>query len=172
MTPDQKTTIVLSALGALGLAVVLWVMLMALSGYPGAIPDPGERVELALKMAVLPAVFLLVVVQTVALSRLLTGAIDPLTDQDPPRWRRVDLRVLMNTVEQTLIFLPLLLAAAMLFRADETPWIVALPTAFVAARAAFWAGYRISPMGRAPGMAAGFFINLGLLSFVVVRFLG
>ena len=172
MTSDQKKTIWFSILGGAGLAFVVWVVLTWLDGYPGAVPDPGERVGIALKLAVLPAAFLLIVVQVVALSRLVTGAIDPQTDGEPPRWRRVDMRVLMNTVEQTLIFIPLLLATAMVIRADESPWLIALPIAFVLARSVFWVGYRISPMGRAPGMAAGFFINLGMLGFVVTRFLG
>lgn len=169
MTTDQKKTIWLSILGGAGLAVVLWLALTWLDGYPGAIPDPGERVGIALKLAVLPAGFLLIVVQVVALSRLVTGAVDPLTDGEPPRWRQVDMRVLMNTVEQSLIFIPLLLATAMVIRADESPWLIVLPIAFVLARSAFWIGYRISPMGRAPGMAAGFYINLGMLVLIIAR---
>ena len=171
MTSDQKMTLWLSALGAAGLALVLWGLLTWLDGWPGPIPDAGERVGLALKLSVLPAGFLVVVVQMVALSRLITGAIDPMAD-DAPRWRRTDMRVLANTVEQTLIFLPLYLAATMVIKADESAWLTALPVAFVLARIAFWIGYRISPMGRAPGMAAGFFINLGVLGFVIARFLG
>ncbi len=164
-------TLWLSALGGAGLALVLWGLLAWLDGWPGPIPDAGERIGLALKFAVLPAGFLLVVVQVVALTRLITGAIDPLTDE-PTTWRRVDMRVLANTVEQTLIFLPLYLAVVMVIKADESPWLTALPVAFVLARIAFWVGYRVSPMGRAPGMAAGFFINLGMLGFVIARFLG
>ena len=171
MTSTQKITLWLSALGGAGLALVLWGLLAWLDGWPGPVPDAGERIGLALKLSVLPAGFLLVVVQVVALTRLITGAIDPLTDT-PSTWRRVDMRVLANTVEQTLIFLPLYLAVVMVIKADESPWLTALPVVFVLARIAFWVGYRISPMGRAPGMAAGFIINLGMLGFVVVRFLG
>lgn len=171
MTSDQKMTIWLSLLGGAGLALVLWGLLAWLDGWPGPIPDAGERIALVLKLSVLPAGFLLVVVQVVALTRLITGAIDPLTDA-PSTWRRVDMRVLANTVEQTLIFIPLLLAFAMVIKADESAWLTALPIAFVLARIVFWVGYRISPMGRAPGMAAGFFINLGMLGFVVIRFFG
>ena len=35
---------------------------------------------------------------------------------------------------------------------------------FVAARIAFWIGYRMHPLYRAPGMAATGFLNLGLLA--------
>ena len=80
MTPDQKKTIWLSLLGGAGLALVLWALLAVLGGWPGPVPDPGERIALVLKLSVLPAGFLLVVVQVVALTRLITGAIDPLAD--------------------------------------------------------------------------------------------
>ena len=125
MSSVQKRIVVLSLVGAAGLAVVLWGMLAWLDGWPGPIPDAGERIQLALKLAVGPVAFLVVIVQTVALCRLLTGAVDPM-DDDAPRWRRVDMRVLSNTVEQTLIFLPLFLATAMVIRADESPWLPAL----------------------------------------------
>ena len=120
MTSAQKMTLWLSALGGAGLALVLWGLLVWLDGWPGPIPDAGERIGLALKLAVLP----------------------------------------------------LYLAVGMVIKADESPWLTVLPVAFVLARIAFWVGYRISPMGRAPGMAAGFFINLGMLGFVIARFLG
>ena len=170
MSSTQKQIVLLSALGGVGLTLVVWALLLWLGGYPGPIPEPGERVSLALRMAVGPAAFLLLIVQWVALSRFLTGAVDPLADE-PPRWRAVDMRVLLNTLEQTLIFIPLLLATAMVVRADETAWLIALPIAFVLARILFWIGYRYATLSRAPGMAAGFFINIGMLGFVVVRFL-
>jgi uncharacterized membrane protein YecN with MAPEG domain len=171
MTDVQKRIVLLSLIGAAGLFAVLWGLLVWLDGYPGPLPDAGERVGLALKLCVLPAGFLLVAVQAVALTRLVTGAVDPLTDA-PSDWRRVDMRVLANTVEQTLIFIPLLLAFAMVIKADESAWLIALPVAFVLARIVFWIGYRISALGRSPGMSAGFFLNIGMLVFVVTRFLG
>ena len=171
MTSVHKSIVVLSLIGAAGLAVILWGLLAWLDGWPGPIPDAGERIQLALKLAVGPVAFLVVVVQTVALCRLLTGAVDPL-DDDAPRWRRVDMRVLSNTVEQTLIFLPLFLATAIVIRADESAWLPALAMAFVLGRIVFWIGYRQSTLSRAPGMSTAFYINLGMLGFVVARFLG
>jgi hypothetical protein len=38
---------------------------------------------------------------------------------------------------------------------------------FVAARIAFWLGYRINPLYRAPGMSATAYLNLGMILFVV-----
>ena len=54
MTSAQKMTLWLSALGGAGLALVLWGLLVWLDGWPGPIPDAGERIGLALKLAVLP----------------------------------------------------------------------------------------------------------------------
>jgi hypothetical protein len=37
----------------------------------------------------------------------------------------------------------------------------------VIARCVFWAGYRMDPLFRAPGMAATAYLNLGMILFVV-----
>ncbi|MEK9671063.1 MAG: hypothetical protein VW268_00990 [Rhodospirillaceae bacterium] len=70
----------------------------------------------------------------IALSRFVTGANNPQMDTAPPRWRLMDQRVLANTVEQTLVFIPLLLAAATAVYADETAYLIAVPIVFGAAR--------------------------------------
>jgi len=170
--PSTQTKILIY--GTAGIAAaggLFWAMLRVLDGWPGAMPDPGERVALALKFAVLPAGFVLLVVLVIALTRFLTGNVNAIDDK-PARWRAVDMRVLSNSVEQTVVFLPVYVAAALVLRADETALLAALPVTFVAARLGFWIGYRVSDLGRAPGMAAGFAVNLALLGFVVVRFLG
>lgn len=171
MSSDQKQSLVLGLLGIVGAAALSWAVLVMLDGWPGPIPDPGERIALALKLAVLPAGFMAVVVLWVSAGRFLTGAFDPLTDT-PGRGRAVDMRVLANTVEQTLIFLPLFLAFAMVVGPDESAWLTAAPVVFTLARVVFWIGYRIGPVARAPGMAAGFLVNLGLLAIVVARMVG
>ena len=171
MTSDQRKTLILSSLGLALFGLFFLGLLFWLDGWPGPMPDPAARIVLALKFCVLPAGFLLLVIQVVALTRLVTGASDALHDS-PPRWRAVDMRVLANTVEQTLAFLPLYIAMAMVLKADESALIAALPITFTAARVVFWIGYRIGTFARAPGMAAGFVLNLGLLAFVVVRVLG
>jgi len=38
---------------------------------------------------------------------------------------------------------------------------------FVVARAAFWLGYRINPLYRAPGMSATAYMNLGMILYVL-----
>ena len=38
---------------------------------------------------------------------------------------------------------------------------------FVVARAAFWIGYRLNPLYRAPGMSATGYMNLGMILYVL-----
>lgn len=168
MTPDQKKTLLWGNLGVAASALLFAALLQMLDGWPGPMPDPGERLSLALKLSILPVGFLIAVIMTVSLTRLITGAIDPMNDA-PPRWRAVDQRVLSNTMEQTVAFLPLYLATAMVIGPDESACLTALPITFVGARIAFWVGYRRCTLGRAPGMAAGFVINLGMIGFVAFR---
>lgn len=171
MSSTQTKILVYGNAGIAAAGLLLFALVHFLDGWPGVLPDPGERVALALKFSVLPAGFVLLVIQVIALTRFLTENVNAIDDR-PTRWRAVDMRVLANTVEQTLVFLPVYLASSLVLRADETAFLAALPITFVAARLAFWIGYRISDLGRAPGMAAGFALNLTLLGFVVVRFLG
>ena len=171
MTPDQVKTLVWGGSGTAVLAGLFWGLLQWLDGWPGPIPDAGERVQLALKLSLGPVTFLITVIMTVSLTRLITGAVDPLKD-DPPRWRAVDQRVLANTVEQTLAFLPLFIGTAMVIGPGQSAVLAALAIVFVLARAVFWVGYRRCTICRAPGMAAGFVINIGMLVLIVSRMLG
>lgn len=40
---------------------------------------------------------------------------------------------------------------------------------FVVARFAFWIGYRVHPLYRAPGMSATAYLNLGMILYVLFR---
>lgn len=88
---------------------------------------------------------------------------DLLADGDAPRpfsSADIELRVLGNTVEQTVLALCLWPATAYL-ATDEGPGLVtALGWAFVPARVAYWLGYRIAPPLRMFGFSATFFATL------------
>jgi hypothetical protein len=47
--------------------------------------------------------------------------------------------------------------------------IPAATIVFVAARTAFWVGYRLHPLYRAFGMAATAYLNIGILGFALWR---
>lgn len=133
--------------------------------------DTASRLARILRLMPLPAGLLLLQVGTVAVARLITGAFDPLRDTEG-RAQRIGQRVLSNTVEQTVIFVPALIGAAVLAGPGHLPMLVLAPGLFVAARLLFWAGYLIDPMYRAAGMAATLNINVGLVVFGAWRLVG
>ena len=69
-------------------------------------------------------------------------------------------RALANTVEQLAAFAPALLAVAARAPAGWMPSVVAAGLVFGLARLAFWGGYMVGPLGRSPGMAATYAINV------------
>ena len=60
--------------------------------------------------------------------------------------------MLSNTVEQLVIFLPLVLALAARVDAAHAFLLPLHVACWMVARVAFWVGYRIDPAWRAPGM--------------------
>lgn len=148
-------------------AAFLW-MLPGVRVPPAADADAASRLAWVLRLMPLPAGLLLLQVGAVAAARLFTGAFDPLHDIGG-RAQRIGQRVLSNTVEQTAIFVPALLGAAVLAGPGQLPLLVLASGLFVAARLLFWAGYLIDPMYRAASMAATLNINAGLVAFGVWR---
>lgn len=102
--------------------------------------------------------------------RFVSGAIDPASVEDP-RALKLGQRVITNTVEQTLLFAPALLALAVL-EAARAGTLVALGLVFALSRLLFWAGYAIHPLGRAPGMGATATVVLGTLAWALWAWLG
>ena len=62
-----------------------------------------------------------------------------------------------------MLFLAGALALAASLPPERIQIVGAAAIVFVAARLAFWIGYRIDPLYRAFGFAATFYLNLGLL---------
>jgi uncharacterized membrane protein YecN with MAPEG domain len=146
-----------SALGLSG-AFILWEMLRrVVTTDPAA--DTATRLGLACA-ALLPAVCVLLLIVAVQMGlRMVTRAIDPLAGQDG-RLLQVNQRALANTVEQLTAFAPALLAVAARAPAGWMPSVVAAGLVFGLARLAFWGGYMVGPLGRSPGMAATYAINV------------
>ena len=113
--------------------------------------------------ALLPAVCVLnLMILAQMRLRARSGAVDPLAGQDGTLLR-VNQRVLTNTVEQLAGFAPALLALAAGVPPGRMRFVVAAGAVFALARLAFWAGYLLGPLTRAPGMAATFAVNIGTL---------
>jgi hypothetical protein len=148
--------------------VALFAVLLPLMPVPDGAGAAGGRLVLAVQLAAAPAALLWLMVAAVSLSRVAGNAFNPIDDPEP-RLYRVNQRVLGNTVEQTIVFVPALLAASTLAPADQAAGLVLATAFFVAARLLFWAGYLAHPFARAPGMTATATVNFGLLVYVISK---
>ena len=165
----------LSSLAGVVIGTALaWGLLFAF--WPPAAPDvtgagvqgAGERLVLAAGLLVWPALLLLVMVFTVAFTRFVTAAFDPLNDPESSFQRRAQ-RALTNSVEQTAIFAPALLSAAVLADPVDIRFAGVMTALYCAARGLFWAGYVINPLYRAPGMIMTLNINVAVVAYAVYR---
>jgi hypothetical protein len=105
---------------------------------------------------------------TVANSRFLSDAIDP-TRRAESRSLEINGRVADNTLQQNFIFTVTSLTLSTLVPLPRLNVVWACATVFAGARFAFWIGYRLDPLYRAPGMAATAYLNLGMIVYVVYR---
>ena len=147
---------------AWGLLFVFWPA--ASAGVSGA----ADRLVLVAGLLVWPALLLLVMVFAVALTRFATSAFDPLKDPETSFQRRAQ-RALTNSVEQTAIFVPALLAAAVVADPADIGFAGVMMALFCAARGLFWVGYVINAFYRAPGMIMTLNINVAVVAYAVYR---
>jgi hypothetical protein len=149
----QRGQIQLAAGVSLPVALALWYALRA--ALP---PIAGDPMLVALKLAG-TALFLafLPVIEAVAHERLMSPAIDPLAGRDSPRLI-VNQRVLQNTLEQSLVFVPGLFLVA--HYASDLRAAAACAILWMIGRWAFWVGYHVGPMWRGLGV---FSLALGLV---------
>jgi uncharacterized membrane protein YecN with MAPEG domain len=149
-----------SGIGLAG-AFAIWEMLgRVIATDPAA--DTATRLGLACAALLPPVcVLLLMVVMQMGL-RVVTRAIDPLAGRDR-RLLQVNQRALANTVEQLTAFAPALLAVSARAPAGWMPSVVAAGLVFGLARLVFWGGYLVGPLGRSPGMAATYAVNVATL---------
>jgi hypothetical protein len=152
-------------------ALLLWRVLGGVIPVPSDGASTAGRLSLALMWLLPSAAVLWAMVVTQMAARLILGAFDPLAPQGG-RFLAVNQRVITNTVEQGLIFVPALLALAAGAPAAAMPQVLALPVVFVVARCAFWAEYLVTPIGRGPGMAATTAVTTAALGGAVWVWLG
>jgi uncharacterized membrane protein YecN with MAPEG domain len=149
-----------SAIG-IGVAFAVWQGLAWIIPVDIAAGLP-ERLGLGCA-ALLPAVCVLNLMVLVQMRlRARSGAVDPLAGHEGTLLR-VNQRALTNTVEQLAGFAPALLALAGRTPPGGMRFVVAAGAVFALARLAFWVGYLLGPLTRAPGMAATFAVNVGTL---------
>jgi hypothetical protein len=162
MTRDQKMVAIGAAGGVVSMALAMWLL-------PATLPAPADaatlagRIAYALRWDVFAALPLFAMIVAIGNARALGPAIDPTLGAED-KAMVVNGRVADNTVQQFALFCAGSLGLAASLPARHMTAIGAAAIVFVAARLAFWAGYRIHPLYRAPGFAATAYLNLGLLA--------
>ena len=158
MRKEQKIVIA----GALSGIVAMIVALVVISGLMPSLPDTanaGERLAYAVKWDAFALLPLFLAIVAVGNARFASEAIDPLAGKES-REMIINGRVVDNTVQQYLLFVPATLAVAASARGDEVGIIAAAAVIFVVMRFAFWIGYRVNPLYRAFGMSSVAYLNL------------
>jgi hypothetical protein len=116
------------------------------------IDAPTDRLLVALQLAAAPAALLLLVVSGLMRAQdTLEAEADPLAGKES-RGFKINQRVLTNSIEQALIFLPLFVALAIRMQPEQAYWLPLLMGSWCVARLMFWIGYRLGNHFRAPGM--------------------
>ncbi|HEY7166096.1 MAG TPA: MAPEG family protein [Candidatus Binatia bacterium] len=165
MRTEQKIVAVGAASGVGLMAASVWILTRLLPQPPIA-DTAAERLAYALKANVLAVVPLFVMLAAIGNSRFLSDAIDP-TRHAESRSMEIDGRVADNTLQQNFVFTvaSIALSTAVPIHHLQAVWACAI--IFVVARVAFWVGYRINPLYRAPGMSATAYMNLGMIVYVL-----
>jgi len=159
---DQKVVAIGAASGVAAMALAMWLLSTKLLPAPAGMAAVGDRVGYALRWAAFAALPLVAMIAAIGNARATGAAIDPTLGLES-RAIIVDGRVADNTLQQYVLFLVGALALAASLPPAHVQAIGAAAIVFVAARLAFWIGYRIDPLYRAFGFAATFYLNLGLL---------
>ncbi|MBS0479608.1 MAG: MAPEG family protein [Proteobacteria bacterium] len=148
---NQRAQIRLAAGASLPVALAVWYVVR--TALPPIAAEPMlfalQLTGAALFLAFLP------VIEAVAHERLMSPAIDPLAGKDSKRLI-VNQRVLQNTLEQSLVFMPGLFLVA---HYADLRAAAACAFLWVIGRWTFWIGYHIGPMWRGLGV---FSLVLGL----------
>jgi len=162
MTRDQKIVAVGAAGGVAAMALAMWLLPATLPP-PADVAEIGGRLAYALRWDAVAALPLLAMIAAIGNARALGPAIDP-TRGAESRTMLIDGRVADNSLQQFVLYLAASSALAASLPAARITAIGAAAIVFVAARLLFWIGYRIDPRYRAPGFAATFYLNLGLIA--------
>jgi hypothetical protein len=162
---EQKIVAVGAASGVVLMALSIWILTTLLP--QPLIPDAvAERLAYALNANIVALVPLFVMFAAIGNSRFLSDAIDP-TRRAESRSMEIDGRVADNTLQQNFVFVVASLALSTVVPLSHLQVVWSCAIVFVVARAAFWIGYRIDPLYRAPGMSATAYMNLGMMLYVL-----
>lgn len=130
--------------------------------------DVADRLELMVEcsiLAILPAVAGITIVAAQRLNP------DMWVGQQVKRYSPLDIntRVILNTVEQFLLFLVGIAGVALYLPATEARSIPLLTSLFLLGRILFWIGYHKNPHLRAFGFGITFYPTVGVFFWLLVR---
>jgi uncharacterized MAPEG superfamily protein len=125
------------------------------------ITSPTDQIDIAIRFAFFLSCYLFITSALVMMMRILTGAGSPATAEDPVSIRTLN-RIILNTVEQSIIFVGLYLP---LFLSTETKIssqrILSLASLFIVGRILFALGYLIGSLTKISSFRSfGFAVNL------------
>jgi uncharacterized membrane protein YecN with MAPEG domain len=167
MKSGQKIVAIGAASGVILMSATVWILTRILP--PPAIADMlGDRLAYALRANVFATLPLFIMLAKVGNSRFFSEAIDP-TKHAESRAMEIDGRVADNTLQQNFVFAIASLALSTMVSLQHLQIVWACAIVFIIARVAFWLGYRLNPLYRAPGMAATAYMSLGMIVYVVFR---
>jgi len=161
MTSDQKTVAAGALSGIATMLLSIWLLYSVLPS-PGDVQSQTGAVLYALRWLPLAALPLLAMIAAVGNARAMGPAIDP-TLGNEDQAMRITIRVAGNTLEQFVLFAAGALGLAASIDPAQIKVVGAAAIVFVAARIAFWIGYRINPLYRAAGFAGTAYLNFGLI---------
>lgn len=156
-----------AALGVISMILGVWALMQVIP--PSKIMDTtANRLAYALAANVLAILPFFVMMVNVGNRRFLSSAIDP-TRHAENASMEIDGRVTDNTLQQNFVFFVASLALSVVvpFIYLHAVWATAIW--FVIARTAFWIGYRVHPLFRAPGMSGTAYLNLAMICYVLYQ---
>src|SRR5262252_4797062 len=165
MTREQKIVAVGAGSGVALMVAAVWVLTVILP-VPGIGEDVGARLAYAFGANVFALIAFFVMIMMVGNERFFSDAIDP-TRHAEGRVMEINGRAADNTLQQNFVFAVATLALSTIVPSQYLQVVWACGIWFVIARFAFWVGYRIYPLYRAPGMAGTAYMNLGLILYVL-----
>lgn len=169
MRPEQRVVAIGAASGVLVMALSVWILTSVLPA-PSITDAPGERLAYALRANVVALVPFFVMLIVIGNARFLSDAIDP-TRRAESASMQIDARVADNTLQQNFVFVVATLALSVSVPLQYLQVVWAGTIVYVIARCVFWAGYRLHPLYRAPGMSGTAYLNLGMILYVLYTLL-
>jgi hypothetical protein len=166
----KQILIALGMLAAVAACLATWRL--SLGQGPAADPGVAERLGLAARWMLVPALTLLVGIGLTANRRFF--AAQQIDGGEAPAGSPFDInqRYNRNTLEQTVLAAVAWTGLALALAPQDLSLIPALAVLFGVGRAAFWIGYLMAPWARAFGLGLTFYPTAAALVWLAVRAAG